>query len=145
MDDNHFREVQTQWFSSLHNLVELRIHRNSIQFIPDGTFEPLTSIQNLVMGENPLQFIGIEAFGSNSLASLNWLSLVNAGIEAFDVEIFSRAKNLNMLYLYNNPCISLNFYNIRLERDNVREQLQQCFDSFAGSLSCEFFEMTGNE
>lgn len=142
MDDNHFGVIHPQWFASLQNLIELRIHRNSIREIPVGTFEGLTSIRNLVMGENPLRFLGIEAFGDNSLTHLNWLSLVNAEIHAFDEEIFNRAENLEMLYLFNNPCVSLNFYNVNLERDSVRLQLQQCFDSFVGSLNCQFIAIT---
>jgi Leucine-rich repeat (LRR) protein len=142
MDDNHVRYINPAWFASLSNLIELRIHRNNLHFIPDRAFEPLTNLETLVIGDNTLRFVGSEAFGNNTLSALKWLSVVNSEIHGFDVEIFNRASALEMLYLFGNPCVNLNFYNVNTERDLVREQLTECFDSFAGSLHCDFIQIT---
>lgn len=147
MDDNQFRYIDPAWFTSLQNLVELRIHRNGIHFIPDGAFQPLSSIRNFVIGDQSLRFLGIEAFGNNSLQNLHWLSLVNADLHAFDMTIFDRTApfNLNMLYMFGNPCANMNFYNVQNEQDVVRAELESCFNNFQGSLGCQYFAMEGKK
>lgn len=143
LDLTGISEIHPQWFTHLRNLQVLHLQGTQIRSIPDHVFEPLVSIQDLFLSQLPLRFFGIEAFGTNPLTSLSWLNLMSTELEAFDEEIFNRAENLEFLYLYNNPCVSINFYQVNLNRDSVREQLQQCFDNFVGSLRCQYIAISG--
>lgn len=143
LDNIGIREVHPQWFTHLSNLRTLHLHRNNVRSLANDTFAALTNVENLFIGGKDLRFLGLEAFGDRSLSSLTWLNVMSSNLFAIDEEIFDRAENLQFLYLYDNHCTSMNFYQVHLNREAVREDLAQCFESFVGTMRCQYIVITG--
>lgn len=121
----------------------MHIHRNNVNSIPDNSFVGMRSIENLFIGGKNLRFLGLQAFGDRSLSTLNWLNVMSSNLYAIDEQIYNRATNLQYLYLYDNNCVSRNFYQVDLDREVVRQQLAPCFESFVGSMMCQYIVIPG--
>lgn len=82
------------------------------------------------MYSNNLRELNIESFGG-SLASLQFIYASFNEITAIDPVFLDRAVQLDSMILYNNTCTSESFFDIIQTREEVREALRGCHESFA--------------
>jgi hypothetical protein len=87
----------------------------------------------LSVRNNRLTSINGNAF-SGDMGNLTRLYAQSNRIDEIDSEFFdSVSGSLVNLYLYDNVCVSSNFFDVNQNEGWVREELQGCFDNFAGN------------
>jgi Leucine-rich repeat (LRR) protein len=117
------------WFNGLSNLHTLYLGSNRILDVPDNIFNALTSLQELYIYNNLIIQLRNSAFGA-SISSLTLIYGIGNDLNVIDPAIVSSATNLNQLFLQNNLCTSLNFYNVNSNPDLVIDRLGRCVTNF---------------
>lgn len=143
LDHSNLAVVNENWLQSLVNLREIFLQGNQITELQNRLFAALNALEVLFIGENPLESLSSAHFDENVL-SLQRISAMETQISAINEGLFDNAVNLTSLYLYGSPCGGQNFFNIQDNRDEVREQLEGCFDTFRGSVLCNFIQYGGH-
>lgn len=140
MSDLNIVRVNRNWFAGLTELTSLYLGYNNIREIHPNDFDGLNNLRDLNLNSNDLTFINADGFGS-SISTLVNLYLTFNRIVAIDEEFFDASSNLLWLLLSGNGCSNRNFYNIVEERDEAREELNECFGNFIGSARCQIFDL----
>ncbi|KAG5666390.1 hypothetical protein PVAND_014419 [Polypedilum vanderplanki] len=140
LNDLGLTAVIRNWFIDLPSLTHLFLGYNRIREINTNDFNNLTQITEINLNNNELTFINANGFGQ-SLSTLTNLHLTNNRIIAIDEDFFDQSQNLRWLLLNNNTCFSQNIYDVSGERNEIREQLSECFSNFIGSARCSMFDM----
>ncbi|KAG5669550.1 hypothetical protein PVAND_017437 [Polypedilum vanderplanki] len=113
------------------NLIRFSLFSNNIAEIPDDTFSSnLRNLRSIFLIINQLQSISSRSFSPDILASLNMVVLHSNFIIAIDPQFFDTAVNLTLLDLTNNICIDQSFWDVNLNRQQVRNALTNCFNNY---------------
>ncbi|CAG9811906.1 unnamed protein product [Chironomus riparius] len=132
--------IDPAWFRPLTAIENIHLSYNQIRDIPDNSFDGLSTLQTLELSTNNLAFVKASIFGS-AIANIRYLHLSYNRIVALDQELVNNAESLMWLLLLGNDCLNRNYYNVPLDRDQMNEELQQCFTNFIGSARCLYVGM----
>jgi Leucine-rich repeat (LRR) protein len=128
---NQIEEIPARLFENTPKIEEINFSQNRITNLPAGVFRYLPFLNDLRLTGNQLTTINSDAFRSTN--NLVGLRLQQNRIAAIDPEFFDSQWNLNELFLSGNLCNSMNFNNVRANREQTRGALQECFDNFKSS------------
>ena len=149
--------VLTDWFQDLTNLEALHLYYNKLAEIPDNAFKSLTKLKELNLKGNKIEIITRNMFEHNKQLQkidlgINQISQIQSGS-------FAHLSKLIELNLFDNPCVSSNFFN--KTPDEIAEGLTNCYpptcvipqilngiivslDDNSTQLSGELFESSGS-
>lgn len=135
-----FNQIRTLEFLTplAESLEILNLSNNEIEKIPPETFSEFAKISHLDFSSNKLLVIESRSFdGAESIK--NFIVKQNL-INAIDQRFFDAAPNLINLDLRENKCVDKKFENVAGNLEEVKENLEKCFEGFQKekTLTCIF-------
>lgn len=124
------REFNGQWFNQGSKLRNLYLDGNSIASLNDGSFEVFDELFFINLNWNQLTALSAAAFGG-SLRTIGNINAMTNQINAIDPQIFENIERLQNLFLLGNVCVQRNFLDVMDNLEEVRRELQGCFDNFS--------------
>ncbi|KAG5684591.1 hypothetical protein PVAND_013816 [Polypedilum vanderplanki] len=122
--------INYESFKFCDNIFEILLGFNDISYIPARTFDNnMWNLRNINFGYNKLTTLSLNSFGHN-IASLVWVYLHFNSINAIESNWFDSTQNLTLLDFRNNFCANQIFFDIHINRNQVRNQLINCFANY---------------
>ena len=107
MTYNAILTLESGAFNGLINLVKLKLNSNNINTLPGGVFSPLVRLQSLDLGKNNLYTIQAGKDRFTSLVALVYLNLADNQCSFFQPDLFKPLLSLKYLHLERNNLGSL--------------------------------------
>jgi Leucine rich repeat len=130
---NSIEHIHENAFVGLHRLEILSLQRNRIHSLHINVFRPLKMIDDLTLTQNQLKTILGRQFFFNQ--RLRRLALTSNQIDAIESNFMDPIRELNILALSLNRCISNTFFFGIHSNQTILRELQPCFDNFDDILS----------
>lgn len=133
--------LHPQWFENKPNLHTVYLGTNELTEIPDGTFNSLSGLRDLYIYNNHLVELRAAQFGP-TLANINLIYSIANRINSIDTEIVTGSPNLEYLFLQNNLCVNLNFYDVADNPQDVLTRMQRCNQNAVATpaISCNYVQ-----
>lgn len=143
---NGITSLDADVFFGLVNLRHLSLGDNNLRTLSPRVFAPLTNLRSLFVYQNFIEILDGRLFNNNR--QLETISFERNSINSIGPNILNPLDHLRTLWLVNNNCIDLDFeIGDDLDRGDVREALQRCFNNFIDPpITGEnfIFEVQGN-
>lgn len=141
---NDLHEWNAAWFQQ-ENIAVLDLYDNKINSIPKNALNSV-NIETLDISYNSITELNSESFGE--LQSLEDFYIDDNPINAIDIRILNRARDLKVLGAQKLACVDKNFPQFDVNREANMEELRPCFEAFgivnrgevARKLSCIFYK-----
>ncbi|KAM3959727.1 uncharacterized protein ACR2FA_006251 [Aphomia sociella] len=130
--------VPTQVLRYLHKVKNINVKYSSISEIEAYTFINLTSLEEIMMTKNQIEYLSKHSF--YNLPNLTVLTLDENNIKEVVTDTFFELPSLQKLYLTNNNLSVIqggafrrlvNLLELELDKNNISELKKECFDGLA--------------